>query len=64
MIHYGDSLSWLSLASSYTLKDFPIFSLHMASEGAHPGQPAQAAHPNSIQNGTCAVCRCVQGQGR
>ena len=32
----------------HTLEDFPIFSLHMAGEGAHPGQSAQATHPNSV----------------
>ena len=37
--------------------------LHYQMMHVRPGQPAQAARPNRMQYGACAVCQCVRGQG-
>ena len=56
---YGDSLSSLSMASSYS-GGIPLFSLAHGRLRSCPGQPAHATRPNIIQYVACAVCQCVQ----
>ena len=62
-MRYCDSLSLLSLVSSYFGGGggggISLFSLAHGRWRSRLGQPAQAMRPNIRVYGACAVCRCV-----
>ena len=55
-MRYGDSISSLSLVSSYNNSGgIPLFSLARDGSRSHPGQPAHAMRLNIMQYRACTV---------